>query len=334
MRIAIVKLSALGDIVHAMIVLQFIKKFNKDISIDWIVEECYSELLDFNPDINRVHKVNFKQFKKRKSLFFLLRELRKVHKFGKFDLVIDLQGLIKSAIVAKLISSDKIFGFDKYSVREPIASRFYSNKINIGYSENVVNRNVALISEALKIKINRKDISSKLPFLYCKKEHEFDFLSLKSPNILFILGASYSSKRYPIEKTSNLIDSISANFIVIWGNENEKKLAEKLKKLSPKVIVSKKLNINDLISLIAQVSLVIGPDTGPTHMAWALNTRSITLFGPTPGYRNTYNTKINKVLESNSKVNPNKINKKDFSIKTIDVNDIAKLTLQLMSKKD
>jgi heptosyltransferase I len=70
------------------------------------------------------------------------------------------------------------------------------------------------------------------------------------------------------------------------------------------------------------------------NQAWALNTRSITLFGPTPGYRNTYNTKINKVLESNSIVNPHKINKKDFSIKTIEVNDIAKLTLQLLAKKD
>ena len=54
---------------------------------------------------------------------------------------------------------------------------------------------------------------------------------------------------------------------------------------------------------------MIGSDTGPTHMAWALNIPSITLFGPTPGYRNTYVTNINKIIESNSEVNPSKINK-------------------------
>ena len=61
MRIAIVKLSALGDIIHAMVVLQFIKKFDHEISIDWIVEEQYKGLLEYNPDLNNIHVVNFKK---------------------------------------------------------------------------------------------------------------------------------------------------------------------------------------------------------------------------------------------------------------------------------
>jgi heptosyltransferase-1 len=85
-----------------------------------------------------------------------------------------------------------------------------------------------------------------------------------------------------------------------------------------------------LISLISQVDLVIGSDTGPTHIAWALNIPSITLFGPTPGYRNTYNTNINKIIESNSEVNPNKIDKSDYSINNIKVNDISKLAQKLL----
>ena len=63
MKIAIVKLSALGDIVHAMVVLQFIKKYNQKIEIDWIIEACYKDLLDFKPDISKVHTVNFKKIK-------------------------------------------------------------------------------------------------------------------------------------------------------------------------------------------------------------------------------------------------------------------------------
>ena len=75
---------------------------------------------------------------------------------------------------------------------------------------------------------------------------------------------------------------------------------------------------------------MIGSDTGPTHMAWALNIPSITLFGPTPGYRNTYITNINKIIESKSKVNPSKINKNDYSINDINVGDIVKLAKKLL----
>ena len=85
-----------------------------------------------------------------------------------------------------------------------------------------------------------------------------------------------------------------------------------------------------MLSLIAQVDLVIGSDTGPTHMAWALNIPSITLFGPTPGYRNTYVTSINKIIESDSVVDPKKINKNDFSIKNIKVSEISNLVLELL----
>jgi heptosyltransferase-1 len=79
-----------------------------------------------------------------------------------------------------------------------------------------------------------------------------------------------------------------------------------------------------------QTDLVIGGDTGPTHIAWALNIPSITLFGSTPGYRNTYATSINQILESKSKVDSYKIDKNDFSIKTIKVNDIVKMAKELI----
>ena len=77
--------------------------------------------------------------------------------------------------------------------------------------------------------------------------------------------------------------------------------------------------------------MVIGGDTGPTHIAWALNIPSLTLFGPTPGYRNTYITKINKIIESNSKVDPYKINKDDYSIRDIDVQEILNNARKLLS---
>ena len=109
-------------------------------------------------------------------------------------------------------------------------------------------------------------------------------------------------------------------------------MANKLKVLSPIVSVCEKLSIDLLVSLISQVDLIIGPDTGPTHIGWALNIPSITLFGPTPGYRNSHETRINQIIESNSEVNPFNIDKNDYSIKDIDVQDVLKLSLKLLSQ--
>ena len=84
--------------------------------------------------------------------------------------------------------------------------------------------------------------------------------------------------------------------------------------------------------MISQVDLVIGPDTGPTHMAWALDKSSVTLFGSTPGYRNAFTTKINRIIESKSEVNPYKIDKNDNSIRDIDVNEIVQVAQELLDQ--
>ena len=330
MRIAIVKLSALGDIVHAMVVLQFIKSFDKEICVDWVVDEAYKELLDECPDINQVHITKLKKSKKKKSLFLLLDELKKVRKLGPYDIVIDMQGLIKSAIISKFIPAHKTIGFDKDSIRERLASVFYSDKFNYDYSKNVIERNIALIEFALNMSISKLQIQQKAPFLFPRSMKLVTKLSTFKKNILLIPGASHISKCYPPSKFSELTTLIDANFFVIWGNKEEKIMANKIKELSNKVNVCNQLQLDDLMLLISKVDLVIGPDTGPTHMAWAMNTPSITLFGSTPGYRNTYRTQINRIIDSDSTVDPKKIDKNDKSIQSIEVQDILKLIRELL----
>ena len=330
MKIVIVKLSALGDIVHAMIVLQFIKKYHQEVMIDWVVEEGFAGVLENNPHINQIHKVNLQKAKQTKSLYLLWKELRKIRKLGKYDLVIDMQGLIKSALVARMIPSDTTLGFDKDSLRESLAAKFYNQTYKIDYAENAIERNLNLVSYALKFSFDKEDIHSKEVFLYPNQQYTFNHISSTKKNILLISGASYPAKCYPIEKFVELTKQIDANFLTIWGNEKEKIIVNEIKHLSSNVEVLEELSLDGLISFISQVDLVIGPDTGPTHMAWALNVPSVTLFGPTPGYRNTYITSINKIIESDSEVNPNKINKNDYSIKNIDANDISNLAKKLL----
>ena len=171
MRIAIVKLSALGDIVHAMVALQLIKKYNKTISIDWVVEEDYKELLEYHPAINKVHVINLKKAKYRKSIFLLFSELRKVHQLGYYDLVIDMQGLIKSAIVSKLIPSRLTLGFDRLSSREAISSLFYNRHLTYGYDKNVIDRNVSLVKFAIGLDVNENDSINKTPLLFSSQKY-------------------------------------------------------------------------------------------------------------------------------------------------------------------
>jgi heptosyltransferase-1 len=330
MKIAIVKLSALGDIVHAMIVLQFIKKYNQSIQIDWIIEERYKNLLEFNPDIDKVHVINIKKAKQEKSIYLLLSELKKLRNLGPYDLVIDMQGLLKSALIARLIPSSITLGFDKFSIRESIASIFYNKTFNYRYDKNIIERNLALAEFALGIKIIKTQIKNKHPFLYSNKKYLNDNLSKIKNNVLLIPGASHKTKCYPVTNFAELTTLLDANFIIIWGNQKEKKLADKLKRLSPNINVCEKLSIDLLIPLISQMDLIIGPDTGPTHMGWALNIPSITLFGPTPGDRNSYVTKVNQIIESNSKVNPFKIDKNDYSIKDISVKEIQTICKELL----
>jgi heptosyltransferase-1 len=330
MKIAIVKLSALGDIVHAMLVLQFIKRFNPKIEIDWIVEKNFKGILEYNPDINHIHVINLNNAKKKKSINLLFRELKKLRKLKQYDLVIDMQGLIKSAIISKLIASKSTIGYDKNSLREGLSSLFYNKKFKIDYGLNVISRNAKLISNAINFDIKNEDIKNKKPFLFSKKKHvEFNLDSNKK-NILLIAGASNALKCYSVKNYSELTTLIDANFLICWGTQREKIMAEEIKLISPDVNICEEMSVECLISLIGQVDLVIGSDTGPTHMAWALNIPSITLFGSTPGYRNSFVTDINNIIESDSIVDPYKIDKEDYSLNDIKPTEICEIAIKLL----
>ncbi len=329
-KIAIVKLSALGDIVHAMVALQFIKQQYPELLIDWIVEQGFTGVLQGSPDINQILPLNLKLLKNNKANIF--NEIKKVRHFAKnnYDLVIDAQGLIKSAITARLLSSN-VAGFDKQSIREKQATWFYKKQIAYPYDANTIDRNVAVIGQPLNIQITEQQIINKVAFLFYSKEWELQerFFKQDQANIIFVIGSTWPSRNYPKEKYLTVIKGLEANSLIIWGNEQEKQDAEWIAAKTSKAKVLPKLNFDQLKAVIANSSLLIGNDTGPTHMAWGLNIPSITLFGPTPVSR-VYQTAINKVLKSPSKVNPFKLDKNDFSITEIKEGEIIMLAKTLL----
>ena len=276
--------------------------------------------MENNPHISQIHTINFNKAKRNKSLKLLFTEVSKVRKFGKYDVVIDMQGLIKSAIITKFISSRKKVGFDKNSIRESLASFFYNQKVAIGYDQNTIERYVKLTSEALRIKITKDDIINKELYLFSKSK----LLIPQTPYIVFVIGSTWQSRNYPKEKFLQVAQSIKKSCIVVWGSEQEKEKAEWMSSESDYIQMMPKLSLDDLKCVIGHASLLIGNDTGPSHMSWALNIPSIILFGPTPIER-AFQTPINTVLSSSSKIHHYKIDQNDFSIKEIKVSDIVKI---------
>ena len=329
-KIAIVKLSALGDIVHAMVALQFIKAHFPDIQIDWLVETRFADLLRDNPDITNVLTVNLKAAKTNKLAIFDEIKTVTLYAAQNYDLVIDAQGLLKSAITARLLGKN-VAGFDKYSIRESLASLFYSQKIACAYDENTIDRNAAVLSQPLGFSISHDDILAKQPFLlFHPPTVNFSaFLKRDLKNIVFVIGSTWESRNYPVTKFVEVANMLKQNCLVIWGNETERQTAETMATQSPYIQVLPALNLNDLKALLSRIDLVIGNDTGPTHIAWGLNTPSITLFGCTPISR-VYQTTINKVLKSPSVVNPRKLNRLDDSIKEIKAIEIVQLANTLL----
>ena len=186
MKVAIVKLSALGDIVHAMVALQFIKVADPSIEIDWIVEEGFAGVLENNPDINQVLTVNLKALKSNKaSIFQQIKSIRR-YALTHYDLVIDAQGLIKSAVIAKLLGK-RVAGFDAKSIREKTASWFYDVKFDCSYDTNAVVRNAFILSSPLGISITDEQILNKKPCLFFNDDAQIDsFLRKDKKNIVMV----------------------------------------------------------------------------------------------------------------------------------------------------
>jgi heptosyltransferase I len=245
--------------------------------------------------------------------------------------VIDAQGLLKSALVSWIVGSrvvgSFVAGFDRDSIREKVASFFYDTKVYIPYDKNTIDRNLRVICEPLGIKVTKEEILAKEPFLFSNSQ--FSILNSQF-SIIFVVGASKPNKIYPKEKFLEIAQKLQEKVLVVWGNQDEYETALWLSQNSEYITLDEKGNLDNLKFKIQNSKLIIGGDTGPTHIAWGMNIPSITIFGNTPAYRNTYETAINKTVKSKSVVNPLKLDKDDFSINEIDSNEIVSIARKLL----
>jgi heptosyltransferase-1 len=317
-RIAIIRLSALGDIINSLFILPFIKARYPDATIDWICEEAFASMIEHHELIDHVRTVAIKRAKKERSLKVLTQTIRQLRSYGPYDHVIDLQGLLKSAMVARIIGKNA-HGFDKQSLREGAAAWLYRSHTSIPYRENAMLRTAAIISDVLKLEISKQKILEK-PAAFKTKPLSNALSRLIKPdkkNVVITVGSSWPSKVYPPEKFAEVANGVDAHVILVWGSASEHIDAKTIAGRCSDCSIAPKLSLYELVQLISHADLTIGNDSGPTHMAWMQNRPSITLFGPTPAYKMIFATDVNIAIESDSMIDPLKLDRNDFSIRTI-----------------
>ncbi|WP_154437445.1 lipopolysaccharide heptosyltransferase I [Helicobacter pylori] len=336
MKIAIVRLSALGDIIVSAVFLAAIKERFTNAQIEWFVDERFSAILEHSPYIDKLHPIALKStlttFNPLK-IFKLFKSLRAYE----YDIVIDMQGLIKSALITQMLKAPKKVGFDCTSAREGLSAFFYSQKVSIAYNEPVLKRNFTLLSHALNLpkKEISEGLSSRSKVFSYQDSPKIDALNLNEnkPKILFVLETSKINKTYPIERFKELALALENFQICLLWHASEDKATALYGALKNQrdVLLLPKLTLNEVKALLFKMDLIIGGDTGITHLAWALQKPSITLYGNTPMERFKLESPINVSLTGNSNAN---YHKKDFSIQNIEPKKIKECVLDILKEKE
>jgi heptosyltransferase-1 len=332
MRIAIVRLSSLGDIIFCMSCLQLIRRHLPQARVTWVADSKFADILDYNPDLEQVVKLDLKGVKRRPSCAAALGEYRKLKEAGEFDLAIDLHGMLKSALVAACLSRQRA-GFHRSVAKEPLATLWYGDCFRIPREGFAVSRFSQLAAAALGFPFSEEELKEKKPYLF---HGEADALAVaplfsrEKKNVILVPGSSAGYKNYPKEKYLRITKGLDAQFLVCHGGAREREVGEYLAGNSGSVTLLPTLTLNQLKAAVSRADLVIGGDTGPTHMAWACNTPSITLYGATPA-NCVYPGPLSRAVTSGSRVNLLRPDRNDLSLRAIREEAVIALAEELLS---
>lgn len=285
-RLLVLRLSALGDVIHTMPAVVALRAARPDLEVAWCVEAPYAEMVQKVARVSRVVPVATRRWRRhplagetRADLVARVREMREA---ARSAASIDFQGLVKSAIFGWLSGAALRYGFARDSVREPAALLFINRPVRIDRSLHVVEWNMQL-ARAFEASIDAKppavDYS---PFL----SERPDLRSARN-RIVFLPGAGRPSKMWPVgsfRKLARRLVSRGERPLVVWG-PGEEGLATAVA-AGGDADLAPPTDLRQLAWVLQHSRLVIGGDTGPLHLAAAVGTAVIGLFGPTNPARN------------------------------------------------
>ncbi|MCX6538655.1 MAG: glycosyltransferase family 9 protein [Acidobacteria bacterium] len=280
--VLIVRLGALGDLVHALPAVAALRDAWPESRIDWLVDARYRALLDFVPVVNRVIVIGSPGA----SLGGVVRSLRREH----YDTAIDLQGLIKSAALARLSGAREVVGFATPLLREWAARLFYTTQADSDAGGHVIAKNVGLL-RVLGVTPTSWTFPLTVPSSAVVNAVR-GVLGIGQDDRFAVLnpGAGWPNKQWPPERFGRVARHLSEQegwpSVVLWG-PGEGRLAEAVVAASDGAAhVAPPTGLGDVLALARAAALVVGGDTGPLQLAAALGTPTVGIFGPTNPARN------------------------------------------------
>lgn len=285
MKILIVRLGSLGDVVHAVPAQQYLARRHPGSEIHWLVEPPYDQLLAHVSNIDKIWKADTKRWRK-KLIYFsepksLVRELRA----ERFDLAIDFQGLVKSAILTRLTGARRIIGYDRDWLREPLAAWFYTEPTQI---ENGNRHHIDYLLDLADPPRFQGRASAEMPLAIPSEatayiaEH-LDRLRANNP-ILLNPGAGWETKRWLTERFAELGQMIEERLgipVIITYGPAERHLIDSIQEHTrPSPLKAFPTDLLQLAALCRQSRLMVAGDTGPLHLAVALGLPTVAVLGP------------------------------------------------------
>ncbi len=293
-KVLIIKTSSLGDVIHTLPALTDAKTALGEVQFDWVVEESFSEIPAWHPDVRKVIPVAIRRWRKHVLQTITSGEWKKFRQQlqqEQYDIVIDAQGLLKSALITRLARGET-YGLDKQSAREPLASRFYQYPKAIAKQQHAVERVRQLFARSLGY-----DLAA-LPLDYGIADHikiGTNVTSESSNKILFLHGTTWDTKHWPEQYWFELANRVTGQgymVVIPWGNEIEHQRALRIQQTcaqGQQVLVLDKMGLNGLAEQIINVDAVVAVDTGLAHLSAALDKPMVALYGPTsPELTGTY----------------------------------------------
>lgn len=285
-RILLVKTSSLGDVVHNFPVVSDIRRHFPGVMIDWVVEEAFASLVGLLPGIHRILPVAVRRWRRQPFARSTWREIGEGRiKLGKehYDAIIDSQGLVKSALIARAARGRR-HGFDASSAREPLAARFYDHAHHVDRKLHAVERNRKLAAHALGYRV---DAVVDYGLGTAAKSAE--------RSVVLLHSTSRSDKLWPEDswvKLGRELEREGLQCILPWGGDAERERSERIGGGLLRAVVPGKTDIPGMARMLGAAHSVVGVDTGLVHLAAALGTGVVALYlGTAPQLTGVYGSR-------------------------------------------
>lgn len=274
-KILVIKSSSMGDIVHALPVAYDIKKHFPDCELSWVVEESFTDIPKLSPYVDKVVVTAFRRWRKhvfsssvRAEVLGLRRALAEAH----YDIVIDLQGLIRTAIVARWAGVQSV-GYSRDNIKEPLAAHFYNRTLAVSNKLPPVMRYRRMAAQALGYAVSDQDLHYGLRVLPMVP------VGVRPPYAALAVNTSRAEKLWPTARWTEVARALAADgvmSVLFWGSDKERAYCDRIASSVPgAAVVLPRLSLRSLAEVIAGSRCLIGVDTGLTHLGAALGVPSV-----------------------------------------------------------